>query len=41
MDEPTSEQSPFVELRCGCMIDDSSGYLHQECIPHRQGNFIQ
>ncbi len=41
MDEPTIEKPSLVELKCGCMVDDSSGYLHQECVPHKQGNFIQ
>lgn len=30
-----------AELECGCKINDASGEIDQECIPHRQGNFIQ
>jgi hypothetical protein len=30
-----------VELACGCKIDGASGEINQECLPHREGNFIQ
>ena len=29
-----------VELTCGCKIDGASGKINQECLPHREGNFI-
>ena len=35
-----SEQPRFVVLKCGCTINEISGELYQECIPHKQGNFI-
>lgn len=36
-----SEQHLMVELNCGCKINDASGEIAQECLPHKQGNFIQ
>jgi len=36
-----NKQSQFMKLTCGCMINDYSGELHQECIFHAQANFIQ
>jgi len=35
------EESSFVKLKCGCIIDEGSGLLSEECLPHREGNFIQ
>jgi len=35
------EQSQFMELKCGCMIDDLSGEFYQECVFHSQANFMQ
>jgi hypothetical protein len=35
------EESSFVKLNCGCKIDEVSGQLSEECLPHREGNFIQ
>ena len=34
------EQSTFVELNCGCLINELSGEMHQECLPHSQANFM-
>jgi hypothetical protein len=34
-------QTPLVELKCGCLINEVSGELHQECLPHEQANFMQ
>ena len=38
-----SALGPFqvVVLECGCTIKDVSGELSQECLPHKQCNFIQ
>ena len=41
MNKSTLEQSDVVELECGCTIKDTSGEINQECLPHKQGNFIQ
>ena len=40
MSKTDSEPNSFVELNCGCIIDDLSGYLRKECTPHKEGNFI-
>ena len=40
MDDSIIEETCFVELKCGCVIDDGSGLLNQECLPHKEGNFI-
>lgn len=29
----------FIELQCGCCIDDIGGVLLVECKPHREGKF--
>lgn len=34
-------QTPLMELKCGCLINEVSGELHQECLPHEQANFMQ
>ncbi|MDX1441244.1 MAG: hypothetical protein R3237_02150 [Nitrosopumilaceae archaeon] len=36
-----SEHHFSAVLECGCKINDESGEIDQECLPHRQGNFIQ
>jgi len=41
MSKSTLDQSSVVKLECGCTIKDITGELNQECIPHKQGNFIQ
>ncbi len=41
MNKSTIEQIQVVVLECGCTIKDVSGELSQECLPHKQGNFIQ
>ena len=41
MDESEGNTSPLLELKCGCMINDLSGELHQECMYHIQANFMQ
>ena len=28
-------------LNCGCTVNESSGELYEECIPHRKADFIQ
>ena len=35
------EQSEFIKLECGCMINDRSGELYQKCISHVRANFTQ
>jgi len=34
------DQPHFVELNCGCLINEISGEMHQECQPHAQANFM-
>lgn len=29
-----------IELDCGCTIRNDSGTIHQECLGHKQGNFL-
>ena len=41
MIESDYDKSRFIELNCGCIIHDISAELSKECIPHRQGNFMQ
>ena len=41
MSKSSLEPVEVVVLGCGCTIKDVSGELNQECIPHKQGNFIQ
>ena len=36
-----NKQSEFMKLKCGCMINDLSGELYQECISHLQANFMK
>ena len=35
------ELDQFVQLNCGCRLDDDSGELYDECIPHKQSYFMQ
>lgn len=35
------EQTHFVELKCGCLINENSGKLHKECMSHEQAHFMQ
>jgi len=41
MSKTTLERISIVKLECGCIINDVSGELSQECLPHKEGNFIQ
>jgi hypothetical protein len=41
MSKSSPETLEDVVLGCGCTIKDISDELSQECIPHKQGNFIQ
>ena len=41
MDNSLPEETSFIELMCGCVIDDGSGLLSKECQPHKEGNFTQ
>ncbi len=36
-----SELSQLIVVKCGCTINEIRSELYQECIPHKQGNFIQ
>ena len=36
-----SELPQLTVLKCGCAINEITGELYQECMPHKQGNFIQ
>ena len=35
-----SENHLKAELECGCKINDVSGEIDQECLSHREDNFI-
>ena len=41
MMNPDYKQSHFVALKCGCLINEISGELHHECMPHGEVNFMQ
>jgi len=28
-------------LKCGCTVNESSGKLYEECVPHKKADFIQ
>ena len=34
------EQSS-MKLQCGCMINDTSGEIIDECIPHKDAHFMR
>ncbi len=35
------DQGEFVKLNCGCVIQDNTGEMHQECLSHEQAYFVQ
>lgn len=35
------EQAHSVALKCGCLINENSGELHQECMSHEQAHFMK
>ena len=41
MMNPNYKETNFVALKCGCLINEISGELHQECMPHCEVNFMQ
>jgi len=41
MTESDYKQTHFVKLQCGCLINEISGALHQECLSHEQAHFMQ
>ena len=37
----TKSASELVELNCGCTVNENSGELYKECIPHQKAEFVQ
>ena len=35
-----NEETQFMRLQCGCIIDDFKGSLLEECQDHMQANFM-
>ena len=31
----------FIALNCGCLVNELTGELHNECIPHLEASFMQ
>ena len=31
----------FIALKCGCLVDEQTGELHNECMPHLEASFMQ
>ncbi len=36
-----SELLQLTVLKCGCAINEITGELYRECMPHKQRNFTQ